>query len=138
MLTPCEPIELRGVAERWATSTLEHRHLSRRPSLGRIERLPDGRVRLAMKRVWSDGTSAIEFSPFELTERLASLVPAFRANQLRYAGLLAGNAVWRGGRAQGAQLERRGARSAGVAAAREAPREARPRQTAGRRPAGLG
>ncbi len=47
-----------------------------------------------MKRVWSDGTSAVEFSPLELTERLAALVPPFRANQL-LAGVLAGNAAWR-------------------------------------------
>lgn len=68
-----------------------------RPPLaeGRIERLPDGRVRIGMKRVWSDGTSAVEFSPLELTERLAALVPPFRANQLLYAGVLAGNAAWR-------------------------------------------
>ena len=46
-----------------------------RPPLAadRIERLPDGRVRVAMKRTWSDGTSEIE----------------------PYAGVLAGNAAWR-------------------------------------------
>jgi hypothetical protein len=60
-----------------------------RPPLGvdRIERLADGRVRVGM---WSDRTSAIELSPLELTEKLAALVPPFRANQLLYAGVLAG------------------------------------------------
>ena len=45
--------------------------------------------------MWSDGTTAVEFSPLELTERLAALVPPFRANQVLYAGVLAGNAAWR-------------------------------------------
>lgn len=69
-----------------------------RPPLAadRTDRLPDGRVRVEMKRVWSDGTSAIELSPLELTEKLAALVPPFRSNQLLYAGVLAGNAAWRG------------------------------------------
>ena len=72
------------------------RYILRPPlAAGRIERLQDGRVRIGMKRVWSDGTSAVEFSPLELTERLAALVPPFRANQLLYAGVLAGNAAWR-------------------------------------------
>ena len=48
-----------------------------------------------MKRVWSDGTSAIELSSLELTEKLAAIVPPFRANQVLYAGILAGNAAWR-------------------------------------------
>lgn len=72
------------------------RYVLRPPlAVDRIERLPDGRVRVALKRVWSDGTSAVELSPLELTEKLAALVPPFRANQLLYAGVLAGNAAWR-------------------------------------------
>ena len=72
------------------------RYILRPPlAAGRIERLTDGRVRLAMKRVWSDGTSAIELSPLEFVEKLAAIVPPFRANQLLYAGVLAGNAAWR-------------------------------------------
>ncbi len=72
------------------------RYILRPPlAVGRIERLPDGRVRIGMKRVFSDGTSAIELSPLELTEKLAAIVPPFRANQLLYAGVLAGNARWR-------------------------------------------
>ena len=72
------------------------RYILRPPlAVDRIERLADGRVRIGMKRVWSDGTSAIELTPLELTEKLAALVPPFRANQLLYAGVLAGNAAWR-------------------------------------------
>lgn len=68
-----------------------------RPPLatGRLERLPEGRVRVGMKRTWSDGTTAIDLSPLELCERLAALVPPPRANQVVYAGVLAGNASWR-------------------------------------------
>ena len=72
------------------------RYILRPPlAAARIERLPDGRVRVGMKRVWSDGTSAIELSCLELTEKLAAIVPPFRSNQLLYAGILAGNAAWR-------------------------------------------
>ena len=41
----------------------------------RLERLPDGRVRVGMKRVWSDGTGAVEFTVLEVTEKLAAIVP---------------------------------------------------------------
>jgi hypothetical protein len=61
----------------------------------RIERRPDGRFRVGMKRVWSDGPGAIELSPLELAERLAAIVPPPRANQVLYHGVLAGNAAWR-------------------------------------------
>jgi len=72
------------------------RYVLRPPlAVGRIERLENGRVRVGMKRVWSDGTAAIEVSPLELTERLAALVPPPRANQVLYKGVLAGNAAWR-------------------------------------------
>ena len=72
------------------------RYILRPPlATGRLERLPDGRVRIGMKRIWSDGTSAIELSPLELTEKLAAIVPPFRAHQVLYAGVLAGNASWR-------------------------------------------
>ncbi len=48
-----------------------------------------------MKRNWSDGASSTQFSPLELTERLAALVPTSRGNQLLHAGILVGNAAWR-------------------------------------------
>ena len=72
------------------------RYVLRPPlAVGRVERLDDGRVRVGMKRVWSDGTGAIELSPVELVEKLAAIVPPARANQVLYAGVLAGNAAWR-------------------------------------------
>lgn len=44
--------------------------------------------------MWSDGTVAIEPSPLDLVERLAAIVPP-PLNQVRYCGVLAGNAAWR-------------------------------------------
>lgn len=72
------------------------RYVLRPPlAVGRLERLDDGTVRLGMKRAWSDGSTAIELSPLELTEKLAAIIPPPRANQTLYAGILAGNAAWR-------------------------------------------
>jgi hypothetical protein len=42
----------------------------------RLETLPDGRVRLGLRSVWSDGTTAIEPSPIEFAEKLAAFVPS--------------------------------------------------------------
>jgi hypothetical protein len=83
-----------------ATDRVELERLCRyilRPPLAvkRLERLPDGRVRVGMKRVWSDGTGAVEFTVLEFTEKLAAIVPPARANQVLYGGVLAGNATWR-------------------------------------------
>ncbi len=68
-----------------------------RPPLakGRLQRREDGSVVVGLKRVWSDGTSALVFSPSELVERLVALVPPPRANQVIYGGVLAANAAWR-------------------------------------------
>ena len=72
------------------------RYVLRPPlALGRLERLPSGRVLLGLKRAWSDGTTGIELSPLELVEKLAAIIPPPRANQILYAGVLAGNAAWR-------------------------------------------
>jgi hypothetical protein len=72
------------------------RYVLRPPlAVGRIERQDNGRIRVGMKRVWSDGTSALDLSPLEFVEKLAALVPPPRANQVLYAGILAGNAAWR-------------------------------------------
>ncbi len=59
-----------------------------------MQRREDGNVVVGLKRVWSDGTSALVFSPSELVERLVALVPPTRANQVIYRGVLAANAAW--------------------------------------------
>jgi hypothetical protein len=57
------------------------RYVRRSPlAVDRIERRPDGRVRIGMKRLWSHGPGAIEVSPLELAEKLAAIVPPARAN----------------------------------------------------------
>jgi hypothetical protein len=48
-----------------------------RPPLaeGRLEKLPDGHYRLAIKTRWRDGTTHPRFEPIELMERLAAQPP---------------------------------------------------------------
>jgi hypothetical protein len=57
--------------------------------------LVDGRVAVALQRPWADGTTHLVFTPTELLERLAPLVPRPRINLLLYHGVLAPNAPWR-------------------------------------------
>ena len=72
------------------------RYVLRPPlALGRVAKLPNGRVVLGFKRAWSDGTSGIELSAQEFVEKLAAIIPPPRANQVLYAGVLAGNAALR-------------------------------------------
>jgi hypothetical protein len=68
-----------------------------RPALAksRLERRADGLVVLHMKRTWSDGTTAMVFTPAELVARLAALVPPPRKNTVLYCGVLAPNAALR-------------------------------------------
>ena len=73
------------------------RYIARPPlAKERVEVLPGGRVRIALKRAWSDGTTALELSRLELVERLVSLVPPPRANQVHYHGVLASRSRLRG------------------------------------------
>ena len=57
--------------------------------------LPDHRVRLTLKRPWSDGTYALEMDALALLARLASAVPPPRQHLTRYSGVLAAAAHWR-------------------------------------------
>ena len=68
-----------------------------RPPLAkaRLELRPGDRVRMHLKRAWSDGTGAFEFSALELVERLAALVPPPGKHQALFHGVLAANAGWR-------------------------------------------
>ncbi len=68
-----------------------------RPPLAqeRLAVLPDHRVRLTLKRSWSDGTYAFEMDALALLARLASAVPPPRMHQTRYAGVLSAAAHWR-------------------------------------------
>jgi hypothetical protein len=68
-----------------------------RPPLAkdRLQRRDDVSVVVGLKRVWTDGTSALVFSPAELVERLVDLAPPPLANQVIYRGVVAANAAWR-------------------------------------------
>ena len=62
-----------------------------RPPLAqdRLAVLPDHRVRLTLKRPWSDGTYALEMDALALLARLASAVPPPKQHQTVYSGVLA-------------------------------------------------
>ena len=55
----------------------------------------DRKVRIALKRDFSDGTYAIDLDPLALLFRLAATVPAPRFHTVRYAGVLASAASLR-------------------------------------------
>jgi hypothetical protein len=65
-----------------------------RPPLAenRLQRLPDGRVRLELKRPWGDGTTHLLFEPVEFLEKLAALTPRPEINLVLYHGVLAPHA----------------------------------------------
>ena len=67
-----------------------------RPPLAkeRLEVLPADRVRIGLKRAWSDGTTALYLTAEELVERLVALVAPPRSNQVIYSGVLAGRHRW--------------------------------------------
>ena len=56
---------------------------------------PDGRVRLALRRPWRDGTRALLFDPLDFIGRLAALTPKPRVNLLLYHGVFAPHAAQR-------------------------------------------
>jgi hypothetical protein len=64
---------------------------SLRPAVAqeRITRGPDGLVRIALKRPFSDGTVAVDLDALSLLSRLAASVPPPRLHTVRYAGVLA-------------------------------------------------
>jgi transposase len=61
----------------------------------RIEQGPDGLVRIALKRPFSDGAIAIDLDPLSLLCRLCASVPAPKTHTVRYAGVLAAHSSWR-------------------------------------------
>ena len=72
------------------------RYVARPPlSSKRMHIQPNGQILIRLKRAWMDGTQHLEFSPIELLEKLAALVPPPRVNQVLYHGVLAPRAKWR-------------------------------------------
>jgi hypothetical protein len=68
-----------------------------RPPLAqaRLQTLDNGLCRILLKRVFSDGTYAIDLDPLSFLCRLAAAVPAPGFNTVRYGGVLAAAATWR-------------------------------------------
>lgn len=72
------------------------RYVARPPvATGRLSKLADGRLLYQLKRRWRDGTTAILFTPDELIEKLAALVPPPRIHTVRYHGVLGPRATKR-------------------------------------------
>ncbi len=86
------PASARDRLERWCRYAL-------RPPVGedRLQRTPDGKAVLELRRRWTDGTTHLVFEPVEWRERLAALVPRPRINVVLYHGILAPRAAWRKG-----------------------------------------
>ena len=71
---------------------LEHmvRYIARPPvAMDRLYQRPDGNITYRLKKKYRDGTERLLFSPLELLEKLAALVPRPRAHVTRYHGLFA-------------------------------------------------
>jgi len=60
-----------------------------------LEELPNGDLTFKLKTPWDDGTTHLVFTPTELIEKLAAIIPPPRFHQLRYHGILAPNAKFR-------------------------------------------
>ena len=72
---------------------------------GRLYLLDAEHLIVELTTPWSDGTHQLVFSPEELLEKLAALVPPPRLNLVRYHGVLAPNAADRGQIVPGPQQE---------------------------------
>lgn len=65
------------------------KYLARPPiASDRLSELPDGRLALAFKHPWRNGTTHVVFTPHELIEKLIPLIPRPRAHLVRYHGIL--------------------------------------------------
>jgi hypothetical protein len=60
-----------------------------------VKKLPNGLVRVELKRPFSDGTVAIDLDPLSFLCRLAAAVPPPRAHLVRYSGVLSAAHRWR-------------------------------------------
>jgi hypothetical protein len=60
-------------------------------AIERWSRLPDGRIRYALKTPYRDGTTHVLFEPLDFLARLAALVPNPGVNLTRYHGVFAPN-----------------------------------------------
>jgi hypothetical protein len=61
----------------------------------RVKVLPDGQVRLELRRAFRDGTVAIDMDALSLLCRLAASVPPPKMHLIKYAGVLSAHHKWR-------------------------------------------
>jgi hypothetical protein len=68
-----------------------------RPPLAndRVSLAADGRVELALKTPWADGTTHIAYEPLDFLAKLAALIPRPHKNLVLYHGVLAARSKWR-------------------------------------------
>jgi hypothetical protein len=67
-----------------------------RPALAKVGcRRSDGAVVVEVRHPWSDGTTALTFTPGHLVEKLIALIPPPYGHQVRYHGVLASRSAWR-------------------------------------------
>jgi hypothetical protein len=68
-----------------------------RPPLAndRLKILDDDKVRIQLKKPWSDGTTWVDLEPLAFIARLAALVPAPKRHLNRYFGVLSSHAACR-------------------------------------------
>ncbi|MGK5088742.1 transposase [Bdellovibrionota bacterium FG-2] len=59
--------------------------------LERLKPASGGDILIKLKSVWSDGTTHLRFSGFELLEKLMALIPPPNVNMVRYSGVFAPN-----------------------------------------------
>jgi hypothetical protein len=72
------------------------RYVLRPPvSSERLRVAADGRIVVALRHRWGDGTSEVAFDPVTFLGRLAVLIPRPRVNLLMYHGVLGARATWR-------------------------------------------
>ncbi|MCP4243707.1 MAG: transposase [bacterium] len=73
------------------------RYVTRPPVANdRLSLRDDGRLELAFKNVWKDGTRGIVLEPHDLITRLIAAVPPPRQHQVRYFGVLSSHSQHRG------------------------------------------
>ncbi|MCP4967515.1 MAG: transposase [bacterium] len=70
-----------------------------RPALShdRVQLTQQGKVKLRLKRAWSDGTSHLIFSPLDFLARMVPLIPPPRMHRVRYHGVLSSHSKLRPG-----------------------------------------
>jgi hypothetical protein len=81
------------------------RYTSRPPvAVERLEQLSDGRLSYRLKSPWRNGTTHVILDPLEFIAKLSALVPAPRANLIRYYGVFGPAASWRSAIVPGSTL----------------------------------